>query len=64
MGLKIKLIKTDLEKYANIFNVSFMWYSSLHKEMQARRNGPECVYGRFDEVWTLVEEYDRLRSMK
>lgn len=52
-----------LEIYFNTFNLSFMWHRSLHYKMKIQRNRLVYFYAEFDEEWTTVEEYYRLRSV-
>lgn len=38
--------------------------ASICKEMKSQRNRLVYFYSSFDEEWTIVEEYDSLRSMR
>lgn len=52
-------------KHTNLFNISFAWNGSLHKEMGRAEEmaKPESFYVRFDEEWTVMEKYDRSKGM-
>lgn len=62
-GASMTKDKLTREKHTNLFNTSFIWHRSLHKEIKTKEIfKPGCCDARFHEEWRFVEKCNRTKG--